>query len=175
MAKLLVALACLMGASAFVSKTGPAAVQRVSAPAPLQMGKGGELRDRIATVGNTQKITEAMRLVAAAKVRRAQEAVLQTRPFSETLQSVFSGLIEQRVSGASILHNSPNSPTRRARPSRGTAPPRPAPRVQGRGGPGAGRAAAARLDPPRANEGIGPRPGPRSPNRLQGNLTSAIP
>merc|ERR1719181_1527990 len=36
-----------------------------------------------------------MRLVAAAKVRRAQEAVLQTRPFSETLQSVFSGLIEQ--------------------------------------------------------------------------------
>ena len=95
MARLIVALACLFGASAFVSKTGPAAVQRVSAPAPLQMGKGGELRDRIATVGNTQKITEAMRLVAAAKVRRAQEAVLQTRPFSETLQSVFSGLIEQ--------------------------------------------------------------------------------
>ncbi|KAK7232714.1 ATP synthase [Aureococcus anophagefferens] len=86
MARLIVALACLFGASAFVSKTGPAAVQRVSAPAPLQMGKGGELRDRIATVGNTQKITEAMRLVAAAKVRRAQEAVLQTRPFSETLQ-----------------------------------------------------------------------------------------
>ena len=49
----------------------------------------------IATVGNTQKITEAMRLVAAAKVRRAQEAVLQTRPFSETLQSVFLGLIDQ--------------------------------------------------------------------------------
>jgi len=57
-------------------------------------GKGGELRDRIATVGNTQKITEAMRLVAAAKVRRAQEAVLQSRPFSETLQSVFRGLID---------------------------------------------------------------------------------
>jgi F-type H+-transporting ATPase subunit gamma len=58
-------------------------------------GKGGELRDRIQTVSNTQKITEAMRLVAAAKVRRAQEAVLQTRPFSETLQSVFLGLIDQ--------------------------------------------------------------------------------
>ena len=52
-------------------------------------------RTGIATVGNTQKITEAMRLVAAAKVRRAQEAVLQTRPFSETLQSVFLGLIDQ--------------------------------------------------------------------------------
>merc|ERR1712078_980831 len=69
-----------------------------SAPAPAKTvvyGKGGELRDRIQTVGNTQKITEAMRLVAAAKVRRAQEAVLQTRPFSETLQSVFLGLIDQ--------------------------------------------------------------------------------
>jgi len=36
-----------------------------------------------------------MRLVAAAKVRRAQQAVLATRPFSETLQSVFGGLIER--------------------------------------------------------------------------------
>lgn len=61
----------------------------------LQMGKGGELRDRIQTVGNTQKITEAMRLVAAAKVRRAQEAVLQTRPFAETLQAIFGGLVEK--------------------------------------------------------------------------------
>ena len=41
----------------------------------------------IATVGNTQKITEAMRLVAAAKVRRAQEAVLQTRPFGKERSS----------------------------------------------------------------------------------------
>jgi len=37
----------------------------------------------------------AMKLVAAAKVRRAQDAVLATRPFSETLQSVFGGLIER--------------------------------------------------------------------------------
>jgi F-type H+-transporting ATPase subunit gamma len=37
----------------------------------------------------------AMKLVAAAKVRRAQDAVLATRPFSETLQSVFGGLIQR--------------------------------------------------------------------------------
>lgn len=43
----------------------------------------------------------AMKLVAAAKVRRAQDAVLATRPFSETLQSVFGGLI-QRLGGESI-------------------------------------------------------------------------
>ena len=36
-----------------------------------------EIRDRIKSVKNTRKITEAMRLVAAAKVRRAQEQVLR--------------------------------------------------------------------------------------------------
>lgn len=51
------------------------------------------IRDRITSVKNTKKITMAMKLVAAAKVRRAQDAVLATRPFSETLQSVFGGLI----------------------------------------------------------------------------------
>ncbi|GFZ12525.1 ATPase, F1 complex, gamma subunit protein [Actinidia rufa] len=40
-----------------------------------------ELRHRIDTVKSTQKITEAMKLVAAAKVRRAQEAVINGRPF----------------------------------------------------------------------------------------------
>lgn len=59
------------------------------------------IRDRIKTVQNTRKITMAMKLVAAAKVRRAQDAVLATRPFSETLQSVFGGLI-QRLGGESI-------------------------------------------------------------------------
>lgn len=56
-------------------------------------GKANAIRDRIVSVKNTQKITLAMKLVAAAKVRRAQDAVLATRPFSETLQSVFGGLI----------------------------------------------------------------------------------
>merc|ERR1719237_1206488 len=89
MARLAVALALAAGAQAFMA---PVTTQPAKT---VVYGKGGELRDRIATVGNTQKITEAMRLVAAAKVRRAQEAVLQTRPFSETLQSVFLGLIDQ--------------------------------------------------------------------------------
>jgi F-type H+-transporting ATPase subunit gamma len=58
-------------------------------------GKANAIRDRITSVKNTKKITMAMKLVAAAKVRRAQDAVLATRPFSETLQSVFGGLIER--------------------------------------------------------------------------------
>jgi F-type H+-transporting ATPase subunit gamma len=59
------------------------------------------IRDRMKTVNNTRKITMAMKLVAAAKVRRAQDAVLATRPFSETLQSVFGGLI-QRLGGEDV-------------------------------------------------------------------------
>jgi len=46
------------------------------------------IRDRIASVKNTKKITEAMRLVAAAKVRRAQEQVNSTRPFADSLAQV---------------------------------------------------------------------------------------
>ncbi|MDJ1185692.1 F0F1 ATP synthase subunit gamma [Roseofilum casamattae] len=46
------------------------------------------IRDRIKSVKNTRKITEAMRLVAAAKVRRAQEQVLATRPFADRLAEV---------------------------------------------------------------------------------------
>ena len=46
------------------------------------------LRDRIDSVKNTKKITDAMKLVAAAKVRRAQEAVVNGRPFSENLVKV---------------------------------------------------------------------------------------
>ncbi|MFW6264013.1 MAG: F0F1 ATP synthase subunit gamma [Cyanobacteriota bacterium] len=50
------------------------------------------IRDRIQSVKNTQKITEAMRLVAAAKVRRAQEQVTATRPFADRLAQVLYGL-----------------------------------------------------------------------------------
>jgi len=64
-------------------------------------GKANAIRDRITSVKNTRKITMAMKLVAAAKVRRAQDAVLATRPFSETLQSVFGGLIE-RMGGEAL-------------------------------------------------------------------------
>lgn len=49
------------------------------------------LRDRINSVKNTQKITDAMKLVAAAKVRRAQDAVVNGRPFSENLVKVCCG------------------------------------------------------------------------------------
>ncbi|MEB3227036.1 MAG: F0F1 ATP synthase subunit gamma [Synechocystis sp.] len=57
------------------------------------------IRDRIQSVKNTKKITEAMRLVAAAKVRRAQEQVLSTRPFADALAQVLYNL-QNRLSFA---------------------------------------------------------------------------
>lgn len=52
-------------------------------------------RTRITSVKNTKKITTAMRLVAAAKVRRAQDAVIKNRPFSEMIQGLIGGLVGQ--------------------------------------------------------------------------------
>merc|ERR1719265_1125077 len=54
------------------------------------------LRDRMGSVANTKKITDAMKLVAAAKVRRAQEAVVKGRPFAENLVKVLYG-VNQRL------------------------------------------------------------------------------
>ncbi len=51
-----------------------------------------EIRDRIVSVKNTRKITEAMRLVAAAKVRRAQDQVLKSRPFADKLARVLENI-----------------------------------------------------------------------------------
>jgi F-type H+-transporting ATPase subunit gamma len=50
------------------------------------------IRDRISSVKNTRKITEAMRLVAAAKVRRAQDQVLRSRPFADRLARILQNL-----------------------------------------------------------------------------------
>ena len=51
-----------------------------------------ELRNRIASVKATQKITKAMQMVAAAKLRRAQEAAVAARPYAERMDKVLANL-----------------------------------------------------------------------------------
>ena len=51
-----------------------------------------ELKNRIGSVKNTQKITKAMQMVAAAKLRKAQEAAEASRPYSERLNSIITNL-----------------------------------------------------------------------------------
>lgn len=57
-------------------------------------GKTRDLRDRIKSIKQTRRITEAMRLVAAARVRRAQEAVLKSRPLIAQLQLVYKTVLD---------------------------------------------------------------------------------
>ena len=51
-----------------------------------------DLRNRISSVKATRKITKAMQMVAAAKLRRAQEAAVAARPYSERMSSVIGNL-----------------------------------------------------------------------------------
>jgi F-type H+-transporting ATPase subunit gamma len=51
-----------------------------------------DIRKRIASVKNTQKITNAMKMVAAAKLRRAEEAIKAARPFSDKMRDVLMSL-----------------------------------------------------------------------------------
>jgi len=51
-----------------------------------------DLKNRIASVKSTRKITKAMQMVAAAKLRRAQEAAEAARPYADRMQAVMGGL-----------------------------------------------------------------------------------
>ncbi|MDZ4094715.1 MAG: F0F1 ATP synthase subunit gamma [Paracoccaceae bacterium] len=51
-----------------------------------------DLKNKIASVKNTRKITKAMQMVSAAKLRRAQDAAVAARPYAERMISVMAGL-----------------------------------------------------------------------------------
>jgi len=62
-----------------------------------------DIKKRIGSVKNTQQITKAMKMVSAAKLRRAQEAAVAARPYAEKLQSVLANLAQRDVSDAHPL------------------------------------------------------------------------
>jgi F-type H+-transporting ATPase subunit gamma len=51
-----------------------------------------EIRNRITSVGSTMQITSAMKMVSAAKLKRAQDAIVQMRPYSVKLQEILGNL-----------------------------------------------------------------------------------
>ena len=53
-----------------------------------------DLRKRITSVKSTQKITKAMKMVAAAKLRKAQESAEKGRPYSEKMRNIILNLTE---------------------------------------------------------------------------------
>lgn len=66
-------------------------------------GQLKEVRTRIKSVQSTQQITKAMKMVSAAKLRRAQDAIVQMRPYAQKLQEMLSNIVsnaEGEVGGA---------------------------------------------------------------------------
>lgn len=62
-----------------------------------------DIRDRIASVKNTQQITRAMKMVAAARLRKAQERMTEARPYSHKLHHIVEKLIERTDSDNKLL------------------------------------------------------------------------
>jgi len=59
-----------------------------------------EVRNRITSVTSTQQITKAMKMVSAAKLRRAQDAIIQMRPYAAKLKEILENLSENLDSSA---------------------------------------------------------------------------
>src|SRR6266508_2554130 len=71
-----------------------------------------DIRRRIRSVKNTQQITRAMKMVAAAKLRRAQDRVLASRPYAALLKTVLGNVSaavagDERVAQNSLLVQRP--------------------------------------------------------------------
>jgi F-type H+-transporting ATPase subunit gamma len=62
-----------------------------------------DLRKRISSVRSTQQITRAMKMVAAARLRRAQEAAERARPYAEKLTEMFTAVVADLEEGAHPL------------------------------------------------------------------------
>src|SRR5438067_1039014 len=67
-------------------------------------GQLKEVRNRIKSVQSTQQITKAMKMVSAAKLRRAQDAIIQMRPYARKLQEMLSNIVSNtQVEGGNDL------------------------------------------------------------------------
>jgi F-type H+-transporting ATPase subunit gamma len=62
-----------------------------------------DIRKRITSVRSTQKITKAMKMVAAAKLRRAQESILAVRPYATKMFEMLNGLAQRTSAEAHPL------------------------------------------------------------------------
>ncbi len=62
-------------------------------------GQLKEVRNRIKSVQSTQQITKAMKMVSAAKLRRAQDAIVQMRPYAQKLQEMLSNIVSNSEGG----------------------------------------------------------------------------
>lgn len=65
-------------------------------------GQLKEVRNRIKSVTSTQQITKAMKMVSAAKLRRAQDSILQMRPYAQKLQEMLGNIVSSSSSDVAL-------------------------------------------------------------------------
>src|SRR6186713_1817598 len=65
-------------------------------------GQLKEVRNRIKSVQSTQQITKAMKMVSAAKLRRATDAITQMRPYAKKLQEMLSNIVSSSEGDSSM-------------------------------------------------------------------------
>src|SRR5215468_3199776 len=65
-------------------------------------GQLKEVRSRIKSVQSSQQITKAMKMVSAAKLRRAQDAIIQMRPYAQKLQEMLMNIVSNSEGGAGM-------------------------------------------------------------------------
>ena len=65
-------------------------------------GQLKEVRNRIKSVTSTQQITKAMKMVSAAKLRRAQDSIIQMRPYAQKLQEMLSNIVSGSSSDTAL-------------------------------------------------------------------------
>ena len=70
-----------------------------------------DLRDRIGSVKNTRKITSAMKMVAAAKLRRAQDQAQASRPYAERMERMLGDLASRSSSDLPLMAGTGKSDT----------------------------------------------------------------
>ncbi len=70
-------------------------------------GQLKEVRNRIKSVQSTQQITKAMKMVSAAKLRRAQDAIVQMRPYAKKLQEMLSNIVSSGESRLALAAERP--------------------------------------------------------------------
>jgi F-type H+-transporting ATPase subunit gamma len=63
-----------------------------------------DIRNRISSVKSTRQITKAMKMVAAAKLRRAQDAILKTRPYAQLLDQMLSRIAARALAEETVAH-----------------------------------------------------------------------
>lgn len=78
------------------------------------MAEVRDIKDRISSVKKTKKITQAMKMVAAAKFKRAMDSVVKVRPYVSELQSLLAQLVESEQGNVDSVFFQPNGASKEA-------------------------------------------------------------